>query len=113
MKCKMSFVTLVTKWGTEAHIFFFQGVAGFGYPGPKGDQGPSGPPGLPGPPGPSADVVERGDGSVVQRVAGPRGPPGPQGPPGTAGPAGADGEAVSSSKKYAVNFIFTSLQLLL
>ncbi|XP_026861492.2 collagen type XVIII alpha 1 chain a isoform X1 [Electrophorus electricus] len=69
-----------------------KGAAGFGFPGPKGEPGLPGPPGPPGLPGPIASVVERGDGSVVQRVAGPRGPPGPQGPPGPAGPSGTDGE---------------------
>lgn len=76
-----------------AVTFWFQGSSGFGYPGSKGDRGPAGPPGPPGPPGPSADVEMRGDGSVVQKVAGPRGPPGPPGPPGV------DGEPVSSSQR--------------
>jgi len=76
--------------------FWFQGNAGFGYPGSKGDRGPAGPPGPPGPPGPSAEVEVRGDGSVVQKVMGPRGPPGPPGP---AGPAGNDGEPVSSLQR--------------
>uniref|UniRef100_A0A4W4GXF4 Thrombospondin-like N-terminal domain-containing protein n=1 Tax=Electrophorus electricus TaxID=8005 RepID=A0A4W4GXF4_ELEEL len=80
--------------------YFLQGAAGFGFPGPKGEPGLPGPPGPPGLPGPIASVVERGDGSVVQRVAGPRGPPGPQGPPGPAGPSGTDGEPVSSCKKH-------------
>lgn len=75
--------------------FWLQGNSGFGYPGSKGDHGPPGSPGPPGPPGPSAEVEVRGDGSVVQKVAGPRGPPGPQGPP---GPAGVDGEPVSRSE---------------
>lgn len=38
----------------------------------------------------------RGDGSVVQKVAGARGPPGQPGPP---GPPGTDGEPVSSSQR--------------
>lgn len=75
--------------------FWFQGNSGFGYPGSKGDRGPPGPPGPPGPSGPSAEVEVRGDGSVVQKVAGPRGPPGPPGPSGL---AGADGEPVSRSQ---------------
>uniref|UniRef100_A0A4W4H4M6 FZ domain-containing protein n=1 Tax=Electrophorus electricus TaxID=8005 RepID=A0A4W4H4M6_ELEEL len=84
--------------------YFLQGAAGFGFPGPKGEPGLPGPPGPPGLPGPIASVVERGDGSVVQRVAGPRGPPGPQGPPGPAGPSGTDGEPVSSWAHEATQF---------
>lgn len=84
---------------THAQIsvtFWFQGNPGFGYPGSKGDRGPAGPPGPPGPPGSSTEVEVRGDGSVVQKMAGPRGPPGPPGP---TGPAGTDGEPVSSLQR--------------
>lgn len=88
-------------------VLFSQGAAGFGYPGAKGDQGPPGPPG---PPGRSADIMERGDGTVVQRIEGPKGPPGPPGP---AGPAGAEGEPVSSpttcTDTYISYTIFHSL----
>ncbi|XP_067844119.1 collagen alpha-1(XVIII) chain-like isoform X2 [Heptranchias perlo] len=75
-----------------------KGVAGFGYRGPKGDKGDPGtrgPPGVPGPAGPPATVLERGDGVVVEHIAGVQGPPGlpgPSGPPGRDGEPGDPGE---------------------
>ncbi|KAJ8349566.1 hypothetical protein SKAU_G00246960 [Synaphobranchus kaupii] len=69
-----------------------KGSAGFGYPGSKGDSGPPGPAGPPGPPGPAAEVLKRGDGSVVQQVVGARGPPGAPGPSGAPGIDGEPGD---------------------
>lgn len=84
-------------------VMSHQGSAGFGYPGKKGEPGFVGPPGPPGPPGPTAQLVNRDDGSVVQRLAGPPGPAGPPGALGPQGPPGVDGEPVSSLLQWCIH----------